>query len=187
MRDIIRLGLILLLITAVAAAVLAWTNDVTMEPIANQVLQANITARQSVLPDASEFEEMPKDTFAGYANVLEVYKGLKDGQLVGYTVKTNPSGYGGPIEVMIGVSTDGLIQGVSVGNHTETPGLGAKATDDAFKGQYNGKKAEGQIDVIKAGTPKDNEIISISGATITSRAVTAGVNIAIELYNEALK
>ncbi|MBB6214910.1 electron transport complex protein RnfG [Anaerosolibacter carboniphilus] len=187
MRDVIKLGLILLLITAVAAAVLAWTNDITKEPIANQVLQANITARQSVLPDASEFEEMPKDQFANYDNILEVYKGLRDGQVVGYTIKTDPSGYGGPVEVMIGISADGLIQGVSIGNHSETPGLGAKASDDAFKSQYNSKKAEGQIDVIKAGTPKENEIMAISGATITSRAVTSGVNTAIQLYNEALK
>ncbi len=187
MRDVIKLGLILLLITAVAAVVLAWSNDITKEPIANQILQANIAARQSVLPDASDFEEMSTDEFGDHENVLEVFKGLKDGQLVGYTIKTGPSGYAGPIEVMIGISSDGVISGVSVGNHSETPGLGAKASDDKFKNQYNNKKAEGQINVIKAGTPKDNEIISISGATITSRAVTSGVNAAVQLYNEELK
>lgn len=187
MQEVVKLGLILLIITAIAASVLGWTNEITKEPIANQILQANIAARQSVLPEAKDFEELPKDQFQGYNNVLEVYKGIKDGQVVGYTIKTNPSGYGGPIEVMIGITAQGIISGVSVGNHTETPGLGAKAAEDAFKSQYNGKKAQGQLQVIKSGTPKENEIMAISGATITSKAVTSGVNAAMQLFHEKLK
>lgn len=187
MRDVLRLGFILLLISVVAAALLGYTNEVTKAPIANQILQANIAARQSVLPDATNFQEVSKEIYSNYMDVLEVHEGRSGDSIVGYTVKTNPSGYGGPIEVMIGISADGIIRGVSVGNHTETPGLGAKAADESFKGQYGGKKAEGQLDVIKAGAPKEHEIQSISGATITSRAVTSGVNTAIQLFNEKLK
>lgn len=187
MREIIKLGLILLIITTVAAAVLGYTNEVTKGPIENQIMQANILARQSVLPDAVEFEALPEDVFEGYDNVLEVYKGMKNGLLVGYTIKANSSGYGGPIEVMIGIGLDGIIHGVSVGNHTETPGLGAKAADESFKGQYSGKSVNTELVVIKSGVPKDNEVQSIAGATISSRAVTSSVNLAIRLFNEKLK
>ena len=187
MREVIKLGLTLLVITAIAAALLGYTNGITEGPIANQILQANIQARQSVLPEATSFEEIDQETFNGYATVLEVHKGIKDGQTVGYTVKTNPSGYGGPVEVMIGISSEAVVSGISVGNHTETPGLGAKAADEDFEGQYRGKNAADEIEVIKAGSPKENEIIAISGATISSRAVNSGVNMATKLFNEKLK
>jgi len=187
MREITRLGSILFIITAVAAAILAYTNMITEAPIADQILQANITARQSVLQDANSFEEVDKDVFEGYANILEVHKGINNGQIVGYAIKTNPAGYGGPIEVMVGISTEAVVTGINVGNHTETPGLGDLATDDKYEGKYAGKKALQDLTVIKAGSPKENEIIAISGATITSVAVTSGVNAAIKLFNEKLK
>lgn len=187
MREITKLGLILLAISAIAAALLGYTNAITEGPIANQILQANILARQTVLAEATDFEEVSQDTFSDYSNVLEVHRGIKDGQTVGYTIKTNPAGYGGPIEVMVGVSVDAVVSGVSVGNHAETPGLGAKAADDDYRAQYAGKNAMDQIEVIKAGTPKDNEVSAIAGATISSRAVTDGVNMATKLFNEKLK
>ncbi|AOT72743.1 RnfABCDGE type electron transport complex subunit G [Geosporobacter ferrireducens] len=187
MREILKLGLILLIITTVAAAVLGFTNEVTKTPIENQIMQANVLARQSVLPDAEEFEALETEIFNGYDNILEVYKGLQNGTSIGYTIKANSNGYGGPIEVMIGIGLDGIVHGVSVGNHTETPGLGAKAAEDSFKGQYTGKSTDAELVVIKSGVPKDNEIQSIAGATISSRAVTNSVNMAVRLFNEKLK
>lgn len=186
MKEIGKLGIILLIITAVAATVLAYTNDITKEPIEQQMIQANKEARQTVLPDATDFEEIGKDMYAGYDNIIEVYRGTKNGETVGYTIKTNPSGYGGPVEVMIGISMDNVISGVSIGNHQETPGLGAKASEE-FKDQYNGKSTQKDLEVIKSGEPKDSEILAISGATITSKAVTNGVNSAMKLFNEKLK
>ncbi len=187
MREIIKLGLILLIITTVAAAVLGYTNEVTKAPIENQIMQANVVARQSVLPDAKEFEPLEPNVSDGYDDILEVYKGLQNGSPVGYTIKANSSGYGGPIEVMVGIGLDGIVHGVSVGNHTETPGLGAKAAEEPFKGQYSGKSVGTELMVIKSGVPKDNEIQSIAGATISSRAVNNSVNMAIRLFNEKLK
>ncbi|QXM05748.1 RnfABCDGE type electron transport complex subunit G [Crassaminicella indica] len=186
MKEIAKLGIILFIIAAVAACVLGYVNDITKAPIEQQMIQANVKARQTVLPDATEFEEVDKSEYEGYENIIEVYKGLKDGEVVGYTIKTNPNGYGGPVEVMIGLSMDEVITGVSIGNHTETPGLGAKASGE-FKDQYNGKSTEKELTVIKSGEAKDNEIMAISGATITSRAVTKGVNSAMKLFNEKLK
>jgi electron transport complex protein RnfG len=186
MREIVKLGIILLVISAVAAAVLGYTNEITKEPIEQQVLQANIEARQSILSEATDFEEISKEQFAEYTEILEVYRGIKNGETVGFTVKTNPSGYGGEIEVMIGIKLDGTISGINIGNHSETPGLGAKASEEFFKNQYIGKKSDKELTVIKSGVPKDNEIQAISGATITSKAVTSGVNTAIKFFNEKL-
>jgi electron transport complex protein RnfG len=68
-----------------------------------------------------------------------------------------------------------------VGNHQETPGLGANATLSDFYGQYVDKSTESELTVVKAGA-SGNEIQAISGATITSKAVTKGVNIAVAAY-----
>lgn len=187
MREVVKLGIILLIITAVAAAVLGYTNSITEGPIANQILQANITARQNVLPEATSFEEVSEDIYRDFETVMEVYQGMNNGEIVGYTIKTSARGYGGPVEIMIGISSDAVVTGVSVGNHTETPGLGAIITDEEFEGQYTGKDAVKDLTVIKAGIPKEDEIVSIAGATISSRAVTSGVNTAVKLFNEKLK
>ncbi|MCT4606676.1 MAG: RnfABCDGE type electron transport complex subunit G [Marinisporobacter sp.] len=186
MKEIGKLGIILFIISAVAATLLGYTNDVTKGPIEEQMIQANTKARQTVLPDATEFEKVESSEYEGYENIVEAYKGLKDGEVVGYTIKTNPNGYGGPVEIMIGLGMDEVVTGVNIGNHSETPGLGAKASGE-FKDQYNGKSTQNDLMVIKSGTLKDNEIMAISGATITSKAVTTGVNSALKLFNEKLK
>ena len=118
--------------------------------------------------------------------VLEVYEGIKDGQVIGYTIKTSSKGYGGAIELMVGISKDGKITGVEIGNHSETPGLGSKATEPMFKNQYVDKDVLNSLLVVKGSTNNDNEISAISGATITSNGVTNGVNAAMKIYNEKL-
>mgnify|MGYP001168321207 CR=1 FL=1 len=187
MKEIRKLGLILLVITAIAAAALGYVNMITKGPIAEQNRLADIAARKQVLPQAEDFEQLDVKSPGNYLIIKEIYKGLQGGKDIGYTIKTVPNGYGGPVEVMIGISSDGTIIGVNIGNHTETPGLGAKATDEAFKGQYTNKTADMNIKVIKSGTPSDDQISAIAGSTITSVAVTDGVNEAIKYFNENLR
>ena len=99
----------------------------------------------------------------------------------------SPSGYGGTIELMVGIdSAKGQVSGINVVSNSETAGLGAKSTDPEFSDQYKGKPLE-ELSVLKNGTPGDTEIKAISGATITSTAVTNGVDAAIEVYNNSLK
>ena len=107
------------------------------------------------------------------------YAGLKEGQIVGYVAQTTIQGFGGPVEVITGITTDKTITGISVGgsNFSETPGLGAKAKDDAFTSQFDGKSAKTAVGVKKAGETKGaNDIDAITAATITSSKVTSGVN-----------
>lgn len=183
-NEIVKLGIILLIITAIAATLLGFVNQITSPVIEAQIIEANNIARKSILSEADSFELIDEDFGP---NILEVYKGLKGNEIIGYTIKTSPKGYGGDIEVTTGITTDGLISGVSLGTMNETPGLGAKAKDDTFINQYNEKTTENHIAVIKNGTPSDNEIIAISGATITSVAVTNGINTSVDLFNEKLQ
>lgn len=189
-KDMLKLGLNLLVISAVAALLLALTNSVTADTIAQRSEQANAEARKLVLSTAQDFEEVKdvKTDNSKGVEVAEIYE-AKDasGNTVGYTLKVLPSGYGGEIELMVGIdSANGQVSGINVVSNSETAGLGAKSTDPEFSDQYKGKPLE-ELSVIKNGTPGDTEIKAISGATITSTAVTNGVDAAIEVYNNSLK
>jgi electron transport complex protein RnfG len=186
MGNIVKLGSILFAICAVAALCLGFVNQVTSPIIEEMNIQANNEARKIVLQDASTFEKMDDSVFKGNDLVAEVYKGLNGDTLVGYTIKTTPNGYGGEIELVVGISNDGKITGINIGNMSETPGLGSKATEPSFKDQFNDKDTK-QLSVVKGKVSSDSEIQAISGATITSTAVTNGVNAAIEVYNSSLK
>lgn len=183
-NEIVRLGFILFVITAIAAGLLGFVNQITEPLIEAQIIEANNLARKSILKEADSFE-LIEDDFG--ADVVEIYKGLKGNDIIGYTIKTTPKGYGGSVEVTTGITVEGVISGVSLGTMNETPGLGAKAKDEAFTSQYTDKLVNNNIVVIKNGTPADNEIVAISGATITSAAVTSGINKSIEVYNDKLQ
>ncbi|WP_330679121.1 RnfABCDGE type electron transport complex subunit G [Romboutsia ilealis] len=183
MKDILKLGVTLFVICAVAALVLGITNNITSPVIEERNIQASNKSRQIVLSDAEEFKQLEG---INSDIVVEVYEGLKGGDVIGYTIKTSPKGYGGAVEVMVGISTDGKITGVDIGNHSETPGLGSKASEPAFKDQYLDKGVANSLLVVKGSVNNDNEIYAISGATITSNGVTSGVNAAMKIYNEKL-
>ena len=96
----------------------------------------------------------------------------------GYVVEVTPSGFGGEIDMVVGISADGTVTGVSIISMSETSGLGANATKEGFRAQYLGKT--GALAVSKDG----GEIDALTGATITSRAVTRGVNSALTAASE---
>lgn len=180
MRDILKLGITLFGICAIAALVLDITNSITAPVIEERNIQASNESRKIVLPDAYEFKKL-EDISSDL--VTEVYEGIKDGEVVGYTIKTSSKGYGGYIESMVGISKDGKITGVEIGNHSETPGLGSKATEPTFKNQYLNKNTSNSLLVVKGSVNNENEISAISGATITSNGITSGVNAAMKIYN----
>lgn len=196
-KVVFKLGIILFVISAVAACALALTNYVTAGTIEEMNVKANTVARQEVLPDAKEFEEVPVDDVAKIAKeismetpeeLLEIYIGTNNGEVVGYTVKTGPtSGYSGEVQVLTGISSDGVISGITIIKHNETPGLGALATGE-WNDQFTGKSAAEELVVVK-GSAKEgsNEIQAITGSTITSRAVTEGVNTSIQVYQTLSK
>ena len=174
MKKQIPAWLVLAIIMIVAAAALAGTNMMTKDVIAGQAAVDAENARKEVLAAADFFEQLPLDESA---KVDSLYVGKKDGTDVGYVSAIIVKGYGGDIEVIAGVLEDGTIAGVNVGGSSfaETAGLGAKAKDPAFVSQFSGKIAP--LKVVKAGEAKtDATIDAITAATITSSAVTRGVN-----------
>jgi len=189
-RDYIRLSGVLLIVCAIAAVLLGFTNGITYQKIADQIEKANNEARQLVLSSADEFVKLDEAAMnelianPDYGIVREVYEAKTGGSLTGYTVMVAPKGYGGAIEMIVGVDVNGIVQGVKIGTNNETPGLGKNAEKPAFSEQYKNKTWDSQISVIKSGTPKESEISAIAGSTITSKGVTAGVNTAMAVAKE---
>lgn len=183
MKEIIKLGLILFGISFVAAIALQATEQVTAEPIRLQVEAANELARKAVMADADSFEAIDEaklnELKAQNEIIQEIFIAKKGSDVLGYVVKTTPNGFAGPVEVVTGILTEGKLSGMRVGSNTETPGLGDLAAKAPFYEQYTGKATNQEIGVSKSA-PKDNEIQALTGATITSRAVTLGVNTAIK-------
>ncbi len=173
--SIIKTGAILLAIGFVCTLLLSLCNHMTKDRIAALAAAAEQEAMITTLPQAEKFVKL-SDKAEGI--VTAVYEG-KDANktLVGHCVKVEPMGYGGAISMIVGVDADGVVRGVDIISMSETPGLGAKAGDPLFTDGYTGKTAG--IKVKKSGAPAGNEISAISGATVTSRAVTEGVNAAI--------
>ena len=187
-NTIIKDAMILTLITLVAGGVLGLVYEITKEPIAKQQEMAKQEAYKSVFEDADSFEVCVDEgdgELAAYlaengfeAQTINEVMEAKDasGETLGYAINlTTSEGYGGDITFSMGVREDGTLNGISILSISETAGLGMNATKDEFKNQFQNKQAEA-FEVTKTGAAADNQINAISGATITSNAVTKGVN-----------
>lgn len=191
-------ALILFAITLVAGACLGGVYEATKEPIAAANLAAKEEAYRTVLPDAASFEaDDMTDVLAsanaevsglGYGNVTvdEAAVALDgSGTPMGYVVTTtSKDGYGGAITVSVGVLADGTVNGIAFLTLAETAGLGMNADTD-WKNQYAGKNVDA-FSVTKNSASAENEINAISGATITSNAVTGAVNTAVYFVKNCL-
>ena len=173
---IFKLTLTLFLITAIAAFLLSLVYGVTKDKIAEMTLLETKTAMENVVPgDNVVFEDVENKG----TEVTSISSATSGGKLLGYCVKVSPSGFGGAISLIVGINTENVVTGVQIISHSETVGLGAKADSDSFMDQYKGLKSG--ISVVKGAVSKgDNSISAITGATITSKAVTAGVNAALK-------
>ena len=171
---VLRISLTLLLITAVVAAGLAAVNAVTAPIIAQLTWEKTQEAIEAVLPGGGEEIEYTDPNGV----VTCVYKGEN-----GYAVQVEPSGFDGTITMMVGIDNEGKVLGISIIDQSETAGLGAicaakTSAGEEFRRQFIGMS--GQLAVSKDG----GEVDAITSATITSRAVTAGVNAALACVAE---
>ena len=188
---IFRNTLVLLLITFVAVTALAFVNQITLDPIAQAEIRAREASYQVVAPDAKSFEDVEiseSDAAVGDCTIDNVCKALDaSGAQIGYVIcATTPQGYGGNIQIALGINTDGVITGFDVISHSETPGFGAKSTDEEFKSQFAGKPATA-LTFNKDGNAGENEFDAISGATFTSTAIQDVIGAATEFCNTQLK
>lgn len=183
--NIVKNALILFAITVVAGMLLGLTYSVTEEPRAEQAIKQRDRALNSVIADAT-FEELEDVVLDDYNKIRSIFVANKDGEIAGYAFNLGTKeGYGGLIELVVGIDTAGNITGIDVMKHNETPGLGAKADEGEFKNEFVNKPAA-TLEVVKGSATSETEIASIGGATITSKAVTYAVNEAIEYYNNEL-
>lgn len=197
MKRILRDTLILMLITLVSGAGLGLVYEVTREPIAVQEETKKQEAYKTVFQEAETFEEVP-DTQSASTEALknggfevqtinETMTALDaGGNALGYCMSiTTSEGYGGNITFTLGIADDGTVKGVEILSISETAGLGMKAKEAAFRDQFAGKQVE-SFAYTKSGASSDNEIDAISGATITTNAMTNAVNAGL-CWFQALK
>ncbi|MBQ4565428.1 MAG: RnfABCDGE type electron transport complex subunit G [Oscillospiraceae bacterium] len=171
MKYILRLTITLFLITAVVAGLLALVNHVTEDKIATLKEEKAKNAMLQVLP-AEQYTPVP---------CAEEGVTIYQADDKGYVVRLEAGGFGGAIDLMVGVNSDGTVSGISVVSHAETASLGANCTRADWQSQFVGRS--GQLAVDKDG----GEIDSLTGATVTSRAVTEAVERALNLVEEVGK
>ena len=181
-QEILKPALILLAITFICTLVLAVVNGFTSVVVNENKQASQIIAREKVLPEADTFEKVDSSrlgfTELKYA-VNDIYKGTKAGNTVGYTALVAPQGYGGKIEMIVGFDTNYTITGLDIISMSETPGLGAKIKENEFINGIITKNANIGLNVVKGNASKNNEINAVTGATISSKAVTDGINCAV--------
>lgn len=196
MKEMMKNTGILLVITLVAGLVLGFIYQVTKEPIAEQNAKKKQEACQEVFQDAASFEQMEVSqpdaalwAAEGYGQeTIDEVMGALDanGSLLGYVITvTTKEGYGGDIQFTVGIRTDGTVNGMSILDISETAGLGMRA-EEVLKPQFAGRQAE-KFEYTKSGATSDYQIDAISGATITTNAVTNGVNAGLYYFQTELK
>ena len=183
-RKALHLGGTLFLVTAVTGLILGFVEYGTRIAIEQAQAEAKAEALRNVLPEAESFsavEMSGPDNF-----VTEVQEGRKGSDRAGYCLSITSKGYGGPVSFVVGITKDGAVRGINILSHSETPGLGAKSTEPEFYGQFE-NRATLPLKVVKGTAEAADEIAAISGATITSNAVTSGVNAAVDYWDKNLK
>ncbi|MDW7667788.1 MAG: RnfABCDGE type electron transport complex subunit G [Bacillota bacterium] len=195
-NEIVKLGLILLIITSIAGILLGFANLATADVIVavEEAASSGPEVAMDVVPGSANFEDLDEDLVnkikSDNEEFIDAKKAVNEsGALVGYGIRTlsTVSGYGGDIELFVGISPDGKIVGVRVLSMKETPGLGTKVQNEEFKEQFVGKSVDMDIEIVKIGVNEDNQIQAVAGATTSSTSYTSAVNNALDIFNEYIK
>lgn len=197
MKKIVHDALILFAFTLVLGLILGGVYVMTKPAIDAANKAATDVAYKAVFADAADFVDVAdfdKDAATEYVQGL----GRKDtvdacveaqdasGAKLGYVITvTAKDGSQGSITFSVGIQNDGTVNGYSITDISETPGLGMKATEPEFSTQFNGKNVEA-FEVTKTGEAGENKINAISGSTITSKAVANGVNACLDYFRGCL-
>ncbi len=178
MGKLVKYGLILGIICLVASLVLAVTYKITKPEIQARIEQEEKEAMRAILPEADSFNEKSIDE-------IEYFEGYKGEELVGYCVKLVTDGYAGYIHMIVGIDGIGIIKGVRVISHQETPGLGSRIVEIRhgdkepwFLRQFKGEDAR---------TISIEKIDAITGATISSESIVEAINKSINEFLSKIK
>lgn len=188
-------ALILFAITLISGLLLGLVYQVTAQPRREQQERRIQEACRAVFAQAEQFEEidyavsesLAEQLAADGVSIGTMFQALDGGgNPLGYVIETSSGeGYGGNITLYAGITNDGIVNGVSILSISETPGLGMRA-QEVLVPQFAEKPAE-DFTYTKTGSQSDSEIDAISGATITTKAVTNAINGAVRVFNQELK
>lgn len=179
MKETIKLGMILLIITVISAGVLAVSNNLTKDKIAELEMAGSMEALKEIFGEDTKFKPLDEGKLSEIKgindSVVEIFEAYNGENLSGYAIKMVSKGFAGDLVTLTGFSSDGSVKGMRLVEHSETKGLGSKATEPEFYNKFEGKSAADEITVE-----------AMSGATVTSKGVMAGVNAAREVFNTQL-
>jgi electron transport complex protein RnfG len=183
MREMIKMVVVLTILSVFSGGVLAYIRNNTQERIENQVLEfVKGPAIRAIFEGAGNNPIADRFTLKDGDVERTFFVGVFDGEPRGVAFETAGKGYGGDVGLMVGIDVkDNQLMGVSVTTHGETPGMGAKAkSDPSFAAQFTGLALEQTVAVTQDG----GSISAISGATITSRAVSSAATDADKIYQK---
>lgn len=180
MQKVLKLSIFLLTVCAIIGWGVSYANSLTQPLIRLAEKKAQEEGLKEVFSAADEFqEETEKYLPAGSSVVKQVFIAYNAGEPVGVIYTVEPKGYGGTIQTLVGFDIkEKVITKIKVLSHSETPGLGDKATEPWFVQRFQQKSAAQELEVVKHEPQKENQIEAITAATITTKAVTSGVNAA---------
>ncbi len=195
MKVMLKEAGILFLITLLSGLILGFVYELTKGPIAEQKTKKVQQACAAVFEGADSFQEISFEADAALTNELTA-NGVKigtvfeakaaDASVLGYVVQsTSTEGYGGNIVVFMGITKDGVLNDISLLEIKETPGLGMKA-GEVLVPQFSNKQVE-SFTYTKSGSQSDSEIDAISGATVTTKAITNAVNGGLKVVQKLMQ
>lgn len=178
-KNLVYPTLVLFAICFVSSLLLALTNQASAPVIAQRRIENENKSRREVFEKADHFSD--QKSIRDGETEYKYYEALsQQNQLLGYVFLTAGKGYGGEVSVMSGIELEGKVSGLKLLQLNETAGLGMRADSPEFLNQYRGQDAEHGIQLVK-GPASEHQIQALTGATITSRAVTSAVQKALEL------
>lgn len=187
MKETLKLGIVLLLFAAVSAGVLASVNNFTEPIIVEFERQQSFGALYELFEEADDFQDLDEDQLAevnsSYSEVKEVHLALQGEEVVGYSFKTESLGFDGPITAICGIDIEGNFTGMRVIDNSETPNLGTKIEEEPFTSSFEGKSSAQDLKPVDSPSAED-EVLLISGATVSVEGVLSGINKAREAYLE---
>lgn len=182
MKENLKLGIILCLITSFSGGLLGVANEFTKEVIA-QNAKLSPEDLKEILPEANKLKDFTFEK-SEESNIQEVFQASKNKEDKGHIIKVSPKGFNGPIDMVVAINKENEITGVKVLAQAETPGLGAKVSEKAFYEKFKGLAIDDDIKIVKNSASSKGEIQGITGATISSNALLSGVREAIDFYKE---
>lgn len=181
MDNILKSGGVLAIISIIVVVTLSFTYIETKPIIESRSNYSQVKPGQIIVPiekdELQKIKEHNKDTFKSLHKIIELYENEK---LVGYIIEIDEIGYAGLVKVIVGLDIEGKVTNIEIGENQETPGLGTKIKEESFLNQFIGFMVNDRIAIVKGEKDKKEDIVAISGATISSEVVVRAVKTSLD-------